>query len=402
LVQSLDQRAREAEILRAAGTSINATLDSQEAIQRIIEQMARVVPHDSASVQLRRGDRTEIIGCRGFSSANEVIGRDMAISGNPLHEAIYHYAKPVCIAETTGLSGFYGVPEYTIRSWLGLPLLFRGEVIGMLTLDSALPHHFSADHVRMGLAFASEVAVVLEHIRLYQQALSARARLTILHQAIPEITALSLMPEQVYRAIHATVGRLMPADAFVISLLRAERSIVEHVYMADSGGVWPRRESVWEHSFTEYLVQRGTTLRYGDVAEVKGYQFVRFGALRATRSGLAVLLRGSGGPLGLLFAQSYAPAAYSLEDQELLELLAAHVATALESAARFADLDRLATTDALTGLANRRHFMDLAWLETTRSQRYQHPLSFILFDIDNFKALNDRFGHLVGDEVLQK
>jgi diguanylate cyclase (GGDEF)-like protein len=400
-MQALYQRATEAEILREAGTSISATLDSQEAMQRIIEQMARVVPHDSASVQLRHDDRTKLIGCRGFSDAQKIIGRDLPINGNPLHETIYYHAQPVCIGETMGASGFFGVPDYPIRSWLGIPLVFRGEVIGMLTLDSATPHHFTPDHVRMGLTFATEVAVVLEHIRLYQQALSARERLTILHQAIPEITALSLIPEQVYRAIHTTVHRLMAADAFVISLLRPESAKVEHVYMADSGGTWPQRQSDWEGSFAAYLVQRGTSLRYGDVAEVQGYEFARFGALRMTRSGLAVLLRGSSGPLGLLFTQSYSSAAYSVEDQELLELLAAHVATALESATRFADLDRLATTDALTGLANRRHFMNVASAETARSQRYRHPLSLILFDIDDFKALNDRYGHLVGDEVLR-
>ncbi|NCC41599.1 MAG: response regulator, partial [Gammaproteobacteria bacterium] len=65
-----------------------------------------------------------------------------------------------------------------------------------------------------------------------------------------------------------------------------------------------------------------------------------------------------------------------------------------------AELNRLATTDRLTGSANRWAFETRAEVEIGRSQRYGEPLSLILFDIDHFKSINDRFGHLVGDRVL--
>lgn len=63
-------------------------------------------------------------------------------------------------------------------------------------------------------------------------------------------------------------------------------------------------------------------------------------------------------------------------------------------------LERLATTDVLTGLHNRRHFEKVAAVEMARSQRYGQPLSLIVLDIDHFKAINDRFGHPGGDRVL--
>jgi diguanylate cyclase (GGDEF)-like protein len=63
-------------------------------------------------------------------------------------------------------------------------------------------------------------------------------------------------------------------------------------------------------------------------------------------------------------------------------------------------LERLAVTDSLTGTFNRRHFFDLAGQEIARSQRYKRPLSVIMFDIDHFKRVNDRYGHLVGDQIL--
>ncbi len=64
-------------------------------------------------------------------------------------------------------------------------------------------------------------------------------------------------------------------------------------------------------------------------------------------------------------------------------------------------LMKLATTDPLTGLYNRRHFFDLAEMEIARSKRYRRPLACIMFDIDFFKRINDSYGHLFGDRVLQ-
>lgn len=61
---------------------------------------------------------------------------------------------------------------------------------------------------------------------------------------------------------------------------------------------------------------------------------------------------------------------------------------------------RLSITDALTGVFNRRYLMDQLTRELERAQRYQHPLSLLLCDVDHFKRINDTYGHQVGDEVL--
>jgi diguanylate cyclase (GGDEF)-like protein len=75
--------------------------------------------------------------------------------------------------------------------------------------------------------------------------------------------------------------------------------------------------------------------------------------------------------------------------------------TDITDLARTADqLEKLATTDSLTGLANRRQFISLAENEIGRFRRYGRPVSMLLIDIDMFKAVNDRFGHDVGDRMI--
>lgn len=65
-------------------------------------------------------------------------------------------------------------------------------------------------------------------------------------------------------------------------------------------------------------------------------------------------------------------------------------------------LERLATRDPLTGLYNRRELEELLGEEIVRSERYGHPLSLLWLDVDRFKRINDKYGHLVGDEVLRQ
>jgi diguanylate cyclase (GGDEF)-like protein len=105
---------------------------------------------------------------------------------------------------------------------------------------------------------------------------------------------------------------------------------------------------------------------------------------------------------GIISAQSYRPDAFTEEDKETLELLAAHAVIALENARLFSEVQELAITDSLTHIYNRRQFFELADQEFDRSRRYERPFSIIMFDIDLFKKVNDTFGHSVGDVVLQR
>jgi diguanylate cyclase (GGDEF)-like protein len=121
----------------------------------------------------------------------------------------------------------------------------------------------------------------------------------------------------------------------------------------------------------------------------------------AIRSGVAVPLPGETGPLGLLTIFTRAPEhAFGEEEVQELEELAMRAGPAIENARRFREARQLADLDALTGLHNRRYFHETLAREVARAHRYDRDLALIVFDLDDFKAINDRIGHLAGDAVL--
>ena len=118
-------------------------------------------------------------------------------------------------------------------------------------------------------------------------------------------------------------------------------------------------------------------------------------------AGLAVPLPGESSTLGYLtvFTRSKGHS-YSDDDVRQLETLAHRAGPAIENARHFREARQLADLDALTGLHNRRYFHETLARECARAHRYERKLSLIVFDLDEFKEINDRIGHLAGDAVL--
>jgi diguanylate cyclase (GGDEF)-like protein len=87
---------------------------------------------------------------------------------------------------------------------------------------------------------------------------------------------------------------------------------------------------------------------------------------------------------------------------EQAESIAESSMPAIENARRYGEARKLAETDALTGLYNQRYFHETLRREVQRAQRYERNLALIVFDLDDFKAINDQIGHLAGDRVLSQ
>jgi diguanylate cyclase (GGDEF)-like protein len=121
----------------------------------------------------------------------------------------------------------------------------------------------------------------------------------------------------------------------------------------------------------------------------------------AIHAGLAVPMPGEGGAMGYLtiFTRDKGRA-FGEDDVRELETLATHAGPAIENARRFREARQLADLDALTGLHNRRFFHETLAREVARAHRYDRRLALVVFDLDDFKDINDKIGHLAGDSVL--
>jgi diguanylate cyclase (GGDEF)-like protein len=124
-------------------------------------------------------------------------------------------------------------------------------------------------------------------------------------------------------------------------------------------------------------------------------------AAGALHEAVGVPLIGRIGRIGWLGILSRHPEVRFGEDElRRLEELAERVAPAIENSRRFREARQLADLDSLTGLHNRRYFYETLAREVDRAQRYQRLLSLVIIDVDGFKEINDRIGHLAGDAVL--
>ncbi len=106
--------------------------------------------------------------------------------------------------------------------------------------------------------------------------------------------------------------------------------------------------------------------------------------------------------VGILYVDDFKEREFKKGEVFALSLLANQAALAIKEARFHEEIERLATTDSLTGLYNHRFFYERLKEEIKRSRRYHLNLSVIMIDLDDFKAFNDRYGHLVGDYILKE
>ncbi|MEP6622629.1 MAG: sensor domain-containing diguanylate cyclase [bacterium] len=130
-----------------------------------------------------------------------------------------------------------------------------------------------------------------------------------------------------------------------------------------------------------------------------------YGTSRVIRdpSSVAIIpIAKDGQTLGALVLEADEVGALTADEARPLTVLGAVVAGSLELAWQFAEVDRRARTDSLTGLWNRMHFGEQMTRTLAEADRFNHPVSLVLVDIDHFKKVNDTWGHEAGDTVLKQ
>jgi diguanylate cyclase (GGDEF)-like protein len=196
------------------------------------------------------------------------------------------------------------------------------------------------------------------------------------------------LDEVLARTLEAATGAVPDADASVVRLENQEGgpTVAAHGLSADGA------EAIAGPPDGSRARSIEVSYRYADDAEDPARQI---------HGGLAVPLEENGGRLGYLTVYTRATdRQFDLEDVRRLEELSQRAAPAIENARKFREARQLADLDALTGLHNRRYFHETLARESARAHRYSRRLALIVFDLDDFKDVNDRIGHLAGDAVL--
>jgi len=173
-LQTLENEQRIlAEMLRDTAAALNSTLELDEILTRILENVKRIIPHDAASIMLLEGEQARVVQTNGWTPEETAIlsAARLNISEVDHLNLMYHTRKFCIIPDVDAINSWVRFPNVRVpRSYLAAPLCIGESVIGFLHLDSFVPHFFTALHAERLSAFVNQAAIALENARLYQKA----------------------------------------------------------------------------------------------------------------------------------------------------------------------------------------------------------------------------------------
>ncbi|MEJ2735585.1 MAG: GAF domain-containing protein [Anaerolineae bacterium] len=180
LFEAEAQRRREAETLRETALALASTLEPEEIFERILSELQKVVPYDSASVQLLKEDRLEIIAGRGFPDVTRILGFTFPLDGNNPNREVTRRRDWFIVPDApANYQAFAEEPhrQADIHGWLGVPMMIGGRLMGMIALDKRQPGFYTEEHARLAQTFAAQAAVAVENARLHQETRVGQERL---------------------------------------------------------------------------------------------------------------------------------------------------------------------------------------------------------------------------------
>lgn len=196
LYGEVSQQRNLAEALRDVATTLSSTLELNEVLDRLLENVGRVVPHDTANIMFLDEGVARVARCRGYDELGlkAITEAQFPIATTPTLRQMLTTGKPVLIADMLTLKDSADHTDSTwLRSYLGVPVCVGETIIGFLNLHSAKPDFFVSEHSDRLQAFAAQAAIAIENARLYEQAadlavLQERQRLAHdLHDAVSQI-----------------------------------------------------------------------------------------------------------------------------------------------------------------------------------------------------------------------
>jgi diguanylate cyclase (GGDEF)-like protein len=381
-------------ILYDASQAVLSTFDLDEVLQQILV-IARDYFHlQNVAILLLDEENAELYVRRqvgwdeGQDKARVKLGK--GITG-----AAAHQKRPV-YAPDVSKDPRYIMAAKTTKSELAVPLMVRDQVVGVLDCQSANPNHFDSETADMLTLFSTQASMALQNARLYSlerrrasqlEAINAIAQQTTAVLDLKELLSkVCLLIEQAFQVSHVSV---LLKDENDLVLRASHGKLTPRV---PEGGRLPADGGPWGRA-----LEAGKTL-----VENNAKTASEAGLYMETESRMSIPLVSFGQTLGVLALDSERAGFFQSNDTQPLESVADICANAIQNAHYVERVKQLAYLDGLTGIFNRRFFELRMAEEIERARRYDSGMGVIMIDIDQFKRLNDEFGHLLGDEVLRQ
>jgi diguanylate cyclase (GGDEF)-like protein len=209
----------------------------------------------------------------------------------------------------------------------------------------------------------------------------------------------SLSLQEALAFVGVRMKRLIPYETIAVYIRRDEKLTPEYV-SGENLRLFTSLEIPLGQGLSGWVAENNKPLLNGNPSVEAGYlnDPTKYSTLR---SALAVPLNGANGPLGVMALYRADRDAFSKENLRILLAISPKVALAVETALSNRMLETSITTDYLTNLPNARSLFLSLDNELARAQRTGSSLAVIVTDLDGFKQVNDRFGHLAGNKVLR-
>jgi diguanylate cyclase (GGDEF)-like protein len=344
----------------------------------------------------RRGARASVAGLGGALAASASGLAVVALP--PFAAATIVYAA--LVGATIGIETAWGARGFRGRTVLyELANIVAAAVLLDAVRDGDTPALVCALSVFLIAAFAAAaLARALDDVKATNDALASRvSELATVHAIGREILA-TLEPQRIFEIVERECRKIFEVDFFFIGILDRETNEIRIAYRAAGEEAPTETSRPLSDGLAAWIFREKRALYIDDTsAGEQALPFRPHMVNKDVRSVLAVPLLVGERVVGVLSLQSRRPRAYDEHQLSVLATIAQQAAVAVENAHHYT----LATVDSLTGLHLRDYFFRRFEEEYVRVRRYAGAFSILMLDLDGFKEINDRHGHLAGDRYLR-
>ena len=382
-------------VLYDAGQAVLSTFDLDEVLQRILA-IARDYFHlqNVAILLLEKGGQQLCVRSQiGWDAGKDKIslGCNEGLTGAAASKKQPVYAPDVskdpryiCVAQST-------------RSELAIPLMVRDEVVGVLDCQSDHLDHFDRETIELLTMFSTQASIALQNARLYSLERERARQLEAINSIAQQSVAVMELEELLAQACEIIQSAFQVQH--VSLFLREEGELVLRAHHGTLALCIPPGERLpaGGEPWSRILAASGTIIERDLGSQPESFRLFTEAASR-----MSIPLISFGQTLGVLTLHSSRPDAFCGNELQSLESVADICANSIQNAHYVGRVKQLAYLDGLTGIFNRRFFEMRIMEEIERARRYGTTMAVVMADIDQFKKLNDDFGHLLGDEVLRQ